>query len=144
MAAGQDESTYGFSKDDAGSIVNMIGGEETETPGRRASGGGATVHLVNTGSGITARSGTTAGSGTVTICKLVSGTITTTSSTVTAYNLAEVAVPGSCSTTIRKEKFGSFIVDPPAVTDIRVDSTTLQLRRNCDWTTWHTGEDCTA
>jgi hypothetical protein len=47
MAAGQDESTYGFSKDDATSLANMIGMQEVEIPARRigssSSGGGVSL-----------------------------------------------------------------------------------------------------
>lgn len=43
--AGQDESTYGFSKDDASALANMIGLSETEIPARRAVGGGGGVTL---------------------------------------------------------------------------------------------------
>jgi hypothetical protein len=38
--AGRDENTYGFRKDDADALINMIGMGEVETPGRRLGGGG--------------------------------------------------------------------------------------------------------
>lgn len=142
--ATDDDVTYGFNREQALELVNGLGQRDFSTRLYEDETSTRDILIAQTGSGITARSGTTAGTGTVTVCKLVSGVITTTSVTVTAYNLAAVAIEGSCYTTVRRDRFGTFIADPPAVTDIQVSSTALQLRRNCDWTTWHTGEDCTA
>jgi len=100
------------------------------------------VYLVATGSGIPARSGTTAGSATVTVQEIVGATITPTSKTITAYNISAVAIPADCYTVVREDRFGDFIADPPAVTDLRLDGLNFQLRRNCDWSTWLTGEPC--
>jgi len=139
----EDEIVYGFNKEQATELVGSLGQRDFRAPLHDGLLGGDRIgYLVHTGSGVTARSGTTAGSGTVTICTLSSGTITTTSTTITAYNIAEVAVPGSCYA-ITRSIGGQQVIDPPSVTDLQVSTTALQLRRNCGWTTWHTGEDCT-
>jgi len=53
-------------------------------------------------SGVTARSGTTAGSGTVSIYYIASGTLTDTTETVTAYNLSATAVANNAYITIKR------------------------------------------
>ena len=50
---------------------------------------------VTMSSGVSARSGSTPGSGQVTLYTLTSGALTATSKTVTAYNLSSTAVAGS-------------------------------------------------
>jgi hypothetical protein len=54
------------------------------------------------GSGVTARSGTTAGSGTVTIYYIDGGVLTSTSQTVTAYSLSATAVANNAYITIKR------------------------------------------
>ena len=54
------------------------------------------------GSGVTARSGTTAGSGTVTIYYIASGVLTSTSQEITAYNLSATAVADNAYITIKR------------------------------------------
>ena len=53
-------------------------------------------------SGVTARSGTTAGSGTVTIYYIDGGVLTSTSQTVTAYSLSATAVANNAYITIKR------------------------------------------
>ena len=144
--ATEDQVTYGFNREQALELVSGLGQRDFNVRlyENSGDGGAASVFIAHTASGVSARSSTTPGSGTVTVCKLDAGVITTTSTTVTAYNLATVAIESGCYTIVRRDAFGTYVADPPAVTDIRVSSTALQLRRNCDWTTWHTGEDCTA
>ena len=63
-------------------------------------------------SGVPARSGTTAGSATVTLYKLVGATLTSTSVTVTAYNLSTTAVAGSAYIQVKREYLtGKWLVD---------------------------------
>lgn len=138
------DEVVGFNERDASNLINTLGNfggqhspneYDLETPQNV---------LVHTGSGVTARSGTTPGSGTVTIYKISSGpTLETTGQTITAYNLSETAVPGSCYATCRRIRFtGQWIIDPPSVTDLRLNGTDLELRRNCGWSAWHSGEEC--
>jgi len=54
------------------------------------------------GSGVTARSGTTAGSGTVSIYSIVEGILTDTGETVTAYSLSGTAVANNAYITIKR------------------------------------------
>jgi hypothetical protein len=102
--------------------------------------------------GIAARSGTTPGSATVTLC-LIDGTngITTTSISETAYNIGGTPVEGEIYVPISREYIGgTWIVvdDKPTtcsespITDIRVSGSTLQYKQCGNWVTWHTGTDC--
>ncbi len=54
------------------------------------------------GSGVTARSGTTAGSGTVSIYSIVDGILTDTGETVTAYSMSATAVANNAYITIKR------------------------------------------
>ena len=54
------------------------------------------------GSGVTARSGTTAGSGTVSIYYIASGVLTDTGETVTAYSMSATAVANNAYITIKR------------------------------------------
>ena len=53
-------------------------------------------------SGVTARSGTTAGSGTVSVYYIASGVLTDTTETLTAYNLSATAVANNAYITIKR------------------------------------------
>ena len=53
-------------------------------------------------SGVTARSGTTAGSGEVSIYYIASGVLTSTGETLTAYNLSATAVANNAYITIKR------------------------------------------
>jgi hypothetical protein len=69
------------------------------------------IAKVNTG-GITARSGTTAGSGSVTAHKLVGTTITTTGETMTVYNLSDAAIAADRWVQCKREWYtGLWFVD---------------------------------
>lgn len=54
------------------------------------------------GSGVTARSGTTAGSGTVAVYYIAAGVLTDTGETLTAYNLSATAVANNAYITIKR------------------------------------------
>ena len=140
----EDDVTYGFNREQAFELVRGLGQRDFSVKLYEAEslGGREGVYLVATGSGIPARSGTTAGSATVTVQEIVGATITPTSKTITAYNISAVAIPADCYTVVREDRFGDFIADPPAVTDLRLDGLNFQLRRNCDWSTWLTGAPC--
>jgi hypothetical protein len=144
--AGNDDSTYGFNRDDAAAVLNMVGNVEVETPGRRViagRGSGGGVVIVKTGSGgIAARSSDTPGSGSVTIYTYDGTDLVSTSDTVTAINISTTAHPADCYTTAKLTTGNVYVLDDPAVTDLRLSGLNLQLRRNCDWSTWLTGEEC--
>jgi hypothetical protein len=109
--------------------------------GRIGSLGGGSV-IVKTGSGgIAAMSGDTPGSGTVTIYTYDGTDLVATSDTETAINISTTAHPANCYTTA-KIAGGVYVLADPAVTDLRLSGLSLQLRRNCDWSTWHSGEEC--
>jgi len=65
----------------------------------------------NGGSTISARSGTTAGSGTVTIFRLVGTTLTTTSRTLTVYNMTDNTVAANAYIQCKFDMFGTAWVD---------------------------------
>jgi len=69
--------------------------------------GAGMIAKVNTG-GITARSGTTAGSGSVTAHKLVGTTITTTGETMTVYNLSDAAIAADRWVQCKREWYTGF------------------------------------
>lgn len=83
-----DESTYGFNKADAGELIQLIGSGATEfseewpTASKSEVGG----WLLKTTSTISARSGTTLGSGSCIICTRSGSTIVETAEAITAYN----------------------------------------------------------
>lgn len=94
--------------------------------------------------GIPARSSTTPGTATITLCK-IDGTngITTTSVQETGYNIDCTAIPEDCYVTVEREYVsGVWIVSPPPISDLRLDGSNLQYKRGCNWTTWTTGTDC--
>jgi hypothetical protein len=73
--------------------------------------GSGMIAKVNTG-GITARSGTTAGSGSVTAHKLVGTTITSTTETMTVYNLSDAAIAADRWVQCKREWYtGHWFVD---------------------------------
>ncbi len=93
--------------------------------------------------GIPARSGTTPGTGTITLCEIDGTTITTTSVQETGYNIDCSSIPASEYTGCYRE-YGSglWIVEQLPVTDMRLDGSNLQYKRGCTWYTWHTGTSC--
>jgi hypothetical protein len=100
--------------------------------------------IVYTDAQIGARSGSTLGSGTVSIYEYDSLTLTDTGVNITAYNLSTTPIPASCYYLARRIRdTGPYIIDPPSVTDLQLDGTDLELRRNCGWEVWHAGEACT-
>lgn len=69
------------------------------------------IALTSSG-GISARSGTTAGYASCTVCYLASGVLTTTGSSVTVYNWSQTAVGGSKYITIKQIGLtGDWVVD---------------------------------
>lgn len=95
----RDETTYGFNKHDAESLLRHVGGGDGEYIEGRVRGGnvaaGTIAAFVTPGGGIAARSGATLGSATCTRLTLSGGTRATTSTTLTVYNDFLSAVGGS-------------------------------------------------
>ena len=69
--------------------------------------GAAMIAKVNSG-GITARSGTTAGSGTVTAYKLVGTTLTSTSTTHTVYNISAASIAADKWVQCKREWYSGY------------------------------------
>lgn len=101
--------------------------------------------LVYTASGVDARVGTLPGSATLTVYQINPDTSALESAGVTreVFNISATAIPAFCyAIAHRIQHTGQWVIEPPAVTDLRLNGNDLELRRNCEWTPWHTGEDC--
>jgi len=142
--ATENDVTYGFNREQAMELVNGLGQRDFSLrlyESNDSNGGGGSV-IVKTGSGgIAAMSGDTPGRGTVTIYTDDGTDLVATSDTVTAINISTTAHPANCYTTA-KIAGGVYVLADPAVTDLRLSGLSLQLRRNCDWSTWVSGEEC--
>lgn len=142
------DKTYGFSKDDASDLVQLIGGNDREyVEGRvRGGGGGASDSKIflTDGSGITARSGTTVGSGTCTEFKLVSTTLTTNTNTVTVVNIWPFAIPANTYLLAVRERLSkAWVAVHPLVMNVRWVSPDLeQTFDGTNYVTIDTAEPC--
>jgi len=99
-----EEIPYGFRKAEAEQIRRKCGA------GRRFTTGGSNVAvplaqmaIAQTSSTITARSGTTLGSGTATFYRCTGGTLTASSITATIYNLSTTSISTSTYVMIQRE-----------------------------------------
>lgn len=141
-----DNHTYGFSKADAGALVQLIGNGDGEyLEGRVRGGGKASTKIVLTpGGGIAARSGTTVSSASCTEYKIVSGTLTTNTNSLTVYNIWPFAIPASMYIKATKESISGFwLAEHPGVVDVQWDDPDLEFTR--DGSTWiniDTPEEC--
>jgi hypothetical protein len=89
-----DESTYGFNKDDATSLVASISSPSTSYPeGKTYAGLVARVFQTPSG-GITARSGTTLGTGNCTHFRITGGVLETSGDTHVVRNIGTESIPG--------------------------------------------------
>jgi|694.fasta_scaffold81291_4 hypothetical protein len=138
------EQVYGFYKDVAKQLRDLVrgGGDSVGSPNLPQNQRYIAIALTN--SAISGRSGTTCGTGTVTLCDIGStGGITTTSITETAINISCDEVPADAYLKITKEYVGGqWVIDQAYITNLRLDGSNLQYRKNCTWTTWTTGTDC--
>ena len=108
--AGQDESTYGFSKQDANEIIEKLGLREDSTPqpffdGRRpiaTTPTGESAVCVSHASGIAARSGSALGSASCVRLTISGGTRATTTNTITVYNDFLSAISSSVDIVVTK------------------------------------------
>jgi hypothetical protein len=102
--------------------------------------------VAQTSSTITARSGTTLGSGTATLYDCSGGTLTATSISATIYNLSTTSIATSTYVTIEREYItGLWLVVNPStsfIENLRIDGSNLQYYKNGTWVTWHTGKTC--
>lgn len=95
------------------------------------------------GAGVTARSGSTPGTGSGNIYD--GSDLSDTGETITLRNVSETPIPGSCYTIAHREEVGGvWLAHPPAVTDIRLNGVSFEYRRNCGYFSWLTGEECDA
>lgn len=140
-----DDTPFGFAKPLAIQLRNLVreqgqggGGASGRSENRRVA-----IALIPSG-GVAARSGTTPGTAVITLCK-IDGTngIVTTSVQETGYNIDCTAVPQDAYVTVEREYIGgAWIINPPPITDLRLDGSNLQYKRGCTWTTWTTGTSC--
>ena len=139
------ETPFGFAQPLAIQLRNMVreqgqggGGTNSRPENRRVA-----IALTPTG-GVPARSSTTPGTATITLCK-IDGTngIVTTSVQETGYNIDCTAIPEDCYVTLEREYIsGVWIINPPPISDLLLDGSNLQYKRGCKWTTCTTGTDC--
>lgn len=139
------EIPFGFAQPLAIQLRNMVreqgqggGGTNSRPENRRVA-----IALTPIG-GVPARSSTTPGTATITLCK-IDGTngIVTTSVQETGYNIDCTAIPEDCYVTLEREYIsGVWIINPPPISDLRLDGSNLQYKRGCNWTTWTTITDC--
>jgi hypothetical protein len=93
--AGRDENTYGFRKDDADALVNMIGMGEAETTGRRLGGSQFAALIMTPIGGIPPRVGTLLGSAICDTYTISSGNeLIPTGSTIEVLNMTATPVEG--------------------------------------------------
>lgn len=104
---------------------------------------GSKIALASTG--VPARAGAAAGSATVTEYKLVGSTLTSNSSTFTAYNLDPKAIPsGQYVLCVQEQLSSRWIVQHPGIVDLRYTAG-RQLQYTYDgvtWVTWTTAGEC--
>lgn len=139
------ETPFGFAQPLAIQLRNMVreqgqggGGTNSRPENRRVA-----IALTPTG-GVPARSSTTPGTATITLCK-IDGTngIVTTSVQETGYNIDCTDIPQDCYVTLEREYIsGVWIINPPPISDLRLDGSNLQYKRGCSWITWTTITDC--
>jgi hypothetical protein len=135
-------TVFGFEKPLAVQLKNLANGQSQVTgpPARNIEQ--RRVALVFT-TGISAASGTTPSTAVITICEISSSNvITTTTIEETGYNIDCTAIPECYTTAEREYVSGKWIVNPPPITDLRLDGSNLQYKRGCTWTTWTTGTSC--
>jgi hypothetical protein len=138
------EQVFGFYEDVARKLRDMVrgGGDSVQNPGLPPNQRYCAIAL--TDAAIPARSGTQAGTGVITLCQLSStGAISTTAVTENVCNIFCDETPGSAYIKVTKEYIGGqWVVDQVYISDLRLDGSNLQYRKNCSWTTWTTGTDC--
>ena len=106
----RDEHTYGFSKQDAGELVNMIGSDDVESITEHLDGRHAII-VQTPGGGISARSGATVGKANCTIFRITSAdALESTGVSVSVVNLAAEAVGGSVYAQAKRVA-GRWVID---------------------------------
>jgi hypothetical protein len=94
-------------------IRREIARSQSEMPGRHRLGRGGIGHVVGvTDEAITARAGTTPGTGTVSIYErdIDAGTLSDTGEDIEAYNISQTAVASGAYVTCCQDNFGSWWV----------------------------------
>lgn len=135
-----------IAQDDAGQFV-AAGLDDVEDDVLRVfmpGGEGGQSKIVQSTTAISARSGTTVGSATCNVFKLVSNVITSTSESVVVKNLDPIAIPSSIYFLAVKENVSGFwIARHPGIIDMRLSGSDLQYTLDkINWTTWHTAASC--
>lgn len=144
----KDESTYGFNKPDAGALLEKIElRDELTHRGRRNGrrGGSGSCKLVVTPiGGIAARVSTAVSSATCNLVGITSGTIGTTSGSITVYNPWPIAIPASYYVVAKQEsETGTWLADFPGLLNVRWSSPNLeQTVDGGTYSTIDTAEEC--
>jgi hypothetical protein len=107
-----DNSTYGFNRDDAGELIQLIGGRDVEWEEMKPrSGGGRVRHAMTKSGGIAARSSLTMGSA---ACDLYdsssAGVLSDSGTDVTVYNMATSAIAANTHIMIQQNNAGLWVV----------------------------------
>lgn len=145
-----DSEVYGFGRETAIRIMReiapVVGPADMALATRRAAGSSLFVGKVTTA--VTARSGTTIGSGVVTLQTInSSGVLSDSSKTEVVKSLYPESISTGRYVLIEKEHDSGLyfvILDPGMfLTNLRLNGNDLQYYKNGTWVTWHTGESCT-
>jgi hypothetical protein len=106
-----DNSTYGFNRDDAGELIQLIGGRDVEWEELKPNQNNRPYHAVTKSGGIAARSSLTMGSATVDLYACSSaGVLSDSGVDVTAYNMATSAVAANAHIMIQRNSAGLWVV----------------------------------
>lgn len=146
-----DNEVYGFGKETANRILREIAPELGDiAPGLAVfKRGGSSLYIGKSSGTITARSGSTLGSGSVVYQTIntSTGVLSDSSQTGTIYNLFPESISNGRFVFMAQEKDSKLlmlILDPGMfITNLRLNGNDLQYYKNGTWTTWHTGDSCT-
>jgi len=108
-----DNSTYGFNRDDAGELIQLIGGRDVEWEEMkpRGSGDGRVRHAMTKDGGINSRSSLTMGSATCDLYQSSSGgVLSDASEDVTVYNPFSQSVAANRHILIQRNDAGLWVV----------------------------------
>jgi len=142
------EKGWAFRRSKAIQLDRSIGSKQTEqrdwSRPSSGSGGSAAKLFMTPGGGIAARSGTTVSAATCTEYKIVTGTLTTNTTTASVYNPWPVAIPASYPILAQKEHVsGEWVALFPGIVDVRwVDPKLEQSLDKTTYTTIDTAEAC--
>ena len=136
----QDENTYGFNRQDAEALVQSIGVSESTFPIGRVRGGrsGGASNLVQT-SGTIAQNA----SATCTIYRIISGTPTSQTDTISVINPWPFTIPSGMRILATQDTYGDWYAVHPGIINVRWDDPDLeQTLDGSIYTNIDTAVDC--